>query len=72
MMQTDTVTRVEIVENVGAAFASGHGADRSEVLAAAAATHARPQALDLLCYLPDRRFGIVNDLWEELGHVPIG
>lgn len=70
-MQTDTVTRVEIVEKIGAAFAAGRGADRSEVLAAAAA-YTRVQAIDLLRSLPDHRFGMVKDLWEELGHVPVG
>lgn len=70
-MQTDTVTRVEIVEIVGSAFAAGRGAVRSEVLAAAAASQARPQVIELLSSLPDRRFGMVNDLWEELGHVPV-
>lgn len=71
-MQTKTVTRVEIVEKVGEAFAAGKGADRSEILAAATAAHARPEVLELLGTLPDRKYGRVNDLWEELHHVPVG
>lgn len=67
-----TVTRVEIVEKVGEAFAAGKEADRSEILAAATAAHARPEAIELLSTLPDRRFGRANDLWEELQHVPLG
>lgn len=70
-MQTHTVTRVEIVEEVGGAFAAGKGADRSEILAAAAA-HVRPEIIELLGTLPDRRFARANDLWEELHHVPVG
>ena len=70
-MQTNTVTRIEIVEKVGAAFAPGKGADRSEILAAAAA-HARPEVIELLGTLTDRRFGRANHLWEELHHVPVG
>lgn len=71
-MQTNTVTRIEIVEKVEAAFAAGKGADRSEILAAATAAHARPEVIELLGTLPDRRFGKANDLWEELHHVPVG
>lgn len=69
-MQTDTVTRIEIVEKVAPAFASG-GAHRSEILAAATAAHARPEVIELLRKLPDQHYRKVNDLWEELHHVPV-
>jgi len=70
-MQTNTVTRVEIVDTIGPAFLNG-SVDRTEILAAATARRARPEVLELLGTLPDRRFGVVNELWEELRHVPVG
>lgn len=70
-MQTNTVTRVEIVDTIGPVFLKG-SADRTEILAVATAGQARPEVLELLGALPDRRFGVVNELWEELRHVPVG
>lgn len=70
-MQTDTVTRLEIVERVQEAFADGRGADRSEILAAATAAHARPEVIELLGTLPERPYARANHLWEELRHVPL-
>lgn len=64
------VTRIEIAETVRPAF-SQHGADRSQLLTAAAASRARPEILDLLGQLPDRRYSVLNELWEHLGHVPV-
>lgn len=68
-METDTVTRIEIVERVGPAFIDG-SADRSEILAAAA--RSRPEVIELLRTLPERRYRVVNELWDELRHVPVG
>lgn len=65
------VTRMEIVEAVDPAFAGG-GAERSEVLAAAIAQGARPQVIETLERLPDRRFSEVRELWTELADVPVG
>lgn len=70
-MKTDTVTRLEIVEAVGEAFGV-RGADRSEILAAAATEGARPEVIAALQRLPQRRFRVVNELWEDLGHLPVG
>ncbi|HYZ99253.1 MAG TPA: DUF2795 domain-containing protein [Acidimicrobiales bacterium] len=64
------VTRVEVVDHVGDAFA-GRPLTRSELLDAAHRTAARPAVIELLGQLPDRRFARPHDLWTELGHVPI-
>lgn len=69
-MQIDAVTRMEIVEAIDSAFSTG-GADRSEILAAAATNSARTQVVAVLNGLPNRRFRVMNELWEELGHVPV-
>ncbi|MBX7268910.1 DUF2795 domain-containing protein [Micromonospora sp. Llam7] len=65
------VTRVELLDHVGTAFDSGP-ASRDTLLAAAAASHARPDVITLLHRLPDRDFRRVRDLWEELADVPVG
>ncbi len=70
-MQSNTVTRIEIVDKIDSVFVGG-SADRSEILAAAAAARARPEVIETLRTLPDRRFRKVNELWEELHHVPVG
>jgi hypothetical protein len=64
------VTRMEIVDVVHAAFENG-GAERSEVLATAVARGARPQVLETLERLPDRRFSELRELWTELPEVPV-
>lgn len=64
------VTRIEIAEAVSDAFTEG-GADRSQILAAAGAD-SRPEVVELLESLPDRRYGRLNQLWEELEDVPVG
>lgn len=70
MTVSQRVTRIEIAEAVGVAFAKG-GADRAQILAAAA-TGTRPDVVQVLESLPDRRYGRLNQLWEELEDVPVG
>jgi Protein of unknown function (DUF2795) len=67
----DGVTRVEIAEAVRAAF-EGSSANRSELLAAATAAHARAEVLETLAALPDGRFREIRNLWEDLRHLPVG
>lgn len=70
MTVSQSVTRIEIAEAVNGAFARG-GADRAQILAAAGA-ESRPELIRLLESLPDRRYGRLNHLWEELEGVPVG
>ncbi|HUG31487.1 MAG TPA: DUF2795 domain-containing protein [Acidimicrobiia bacterium] len=64
------VTRLEIAEAVRAAFEGG-GATRNEIVAAANSA-SRPQVVEVLRSLPDRRYSRLNELWEELHDVPVG
>lgn len=64
------VTRLEIADAVRTVFEGG-GATRDEILAAAASA-GRPQVVDVLKGLPDRSYGRLNELWEELHDVPVG
>jgi hypothetical protein len=64
------VSRMEIVDTVDSAFETG-GADRSEILTAAVATGARPEVIETLERLPDRRFADVRELWQELPELPV-
>ncbi|HVR31399.1 MAG TPA: DUF2795 domain-containing protein [Acidimicrobiia bacterium] len=66
-----TVTRIEIADTVSDAF-NKSGAHRSELLTAAATNQARPEVLDLIEQLPDRHYRAINELWEHIGHVPVG
>lgn len=70
MTVSQRVTRIEIAEAVSLAFAKG-GADRAQILAAAGA-ETRPEVVQVLESLPDRRYGRLNQLWEELEDVPVG
>jgi hypothetical protein len=69
--QTQPVTRIELVDHIESAFAAGP-ASRSDLLAAAAASHARPEVIEVLQRLPDTQFRTVRDLWKELSDVPVG
>lgn len=64
------VTRLEVVDHLESAFA-GASASKSEVLAEAEHTGARPEVMELLQTLPERRFTRMNELWTELQDVPI-
>lgn len=66
----EKVTRLEIAEAVRAVFEGG-GATRDEIVAAADSA-GRPQVVDVLRSLPDRRYSRLNELWEELHDVPVG
>ncbi|HKX72290.1 MAG TPA: DUF2795 domain-containing protein [Acidimicrobiales bacterium] len=64
------VTRVEVIDHIGQAFA-GAPLTRSDLLAAARLGSARPEVLELLGRLPDRRFSRPHELWVDLRDVPI-
>lgn len=64
------VTRLEIAEAVRPAF-GGDGATRDEIIVAAELA-SRPEVVDALRSLPDRRYNRLNELWEELHDVPVG
>jgi len=67
-----TVTRMELVDHIEPAFVTGP-ATRNELLAAATASHARPEVLAVLQQLPDQRpYRSVRDLWPELSDLPVG
>jgi hypothetical protein len=67
---THVVTRVEVVDHIGEAFASGP-LTRSDLVIAAQRVGARPAVIELLGTLPDRRFSRPHEIWNDLGHVPI-
>ena len=64
------VTRVEVIDHIGAAFTGGP-LTRSDLLLAAQRVGARPAVLELLERLPDHRFCRPNELWTDLRDVPI-
>jgi hypothetical protein len=63
-------TRTELANHIRAAFTTGP-ATRSDLLAAAVATNARPQTIDTLRRLPDKTYTSIRDLWPDLPDVPI-
>jgi hypothetical protein len=67
---TSVVTRVEVVDHIGEAFASGP-LTRSDLVATAQRLGARPAVVELLGTLPDRKFSRPHELWNDLAHVPI-
>jgi hypothetical protein len=68
------VTRVEVIDHIGDAFAAGP-LTKPDLLALAARGGARPALLALLRRLPERlperRFSRPHDLWTDLKDVPI-
>lgn len=65
------VTRIEVVDHVGPAFASGP-LTRADLVAAASHSGARPAVVSVLGRLPEgRRFNRPHDLWLDLPDVPI-
>lgn len=44
---------------------------RADLLAAAVASDARPQAIQLLQRLPDRAYTNIRELWHHLPGVPV-
>jgi hypothetical protein len=67
---SNVVTRVEVVDHIGEAFAGGP-LTRSDLVATAQRVGARPAVVDLLGTLPDRKFSRPHELWNDLAHVPI-
>ncbi|GAA1382544.1 DUF2795 domain-containing protein [Catellatospora chokoriensis] len=67
----DTVTRSELVDHIEFAFATG-AVTKADLLAAAAASNARPQVVVAVQQLPDQTFATVRDLWRHLADMPIG
>ena len=67
---SNVVTRVEVVDHIGDAFAGGP-LTRSDLVATAQRVGARPAVVDLLGTLPDRKFSRPHELWNDLAHVPI-
>lgn len=65
------VTRMELVDHIESAFGTGP-AGRSDLLAAATASHARPEVIEVLHGLPDGPYRTVRDLWAELADMPVG
>jgi hypothetical protein len=61
---------MELVDHIESAFDPGP-ATRSELLAAAAASHARPEVIEVLHGLPDWPYRTVRDLWWELADMPV-
>lgn len=70
MSVNQKVTRLEIAEAVGEAFQEG-GLGRGEILALVEVA-SRPEVVDVLRELPDRRYSRLNELWEELHDIPVG
>jgi Protein of unknown function (DUF2795) len=65
------VTRTEVIEHVGGAFADGP-ATTSRLVAEARATDARPKLLALLRRLPERTIAGPHDLWVgDLADIPV-
>lgn len=62
---------MEIADAVGGVFEGG-GADRDKIVAAAVEVKSRPEVIDVLQTLPSRRYGRLNQLWEELRDIPVG
>ena len=67
---SNVVTRVEVVDHIGDAFAGGP-LTRSDLVATAQRVGARPAVVDVLGTLPDRKFSRPHELWNDLAHVPI-
>ncbi|MEX2425021.1 MAG: DUF2795 domain-containing protein [Acidimicrobiia bacterium] len=64
------VTRVEIADTIRDAF-TNQDVERGDLIATAAANRARPEVLQLINQLPERRYRALTDLWEHIGHVPV-
>ena len=71
MTVSEKVTRMEIADALGGVFEAG-GANRDEILEAAVEVKSRPEVIDVLQTLPSRRYGRLNQLWEELRDIPVG
>jgi hypothetical protein len=66
---------MELVDHIETAFETAFETGpvtRGDLLAAATASHARPEVIEVLARLPDLRYRNVRDLWQELADVPVG
>jgi hypothetical protein len=68
---TTPVTRVEIADHLETAFDGGPVWPR-QLTAAAVAGDARAAVVEVLAGLPERQYGQLRQLWEDLSEVPIG
>lgn len=66
----EAVTRVEVIDHIGEAFA-GSPLTRFDLQNVARRHGARSAVIDLLGTLPDRRFTRPHELWNDLRDVPI-
>lgn len=66
-----TVTRMELVDHIETAF-TARPVSRSDLLAAATSSHARPEVIEVLRQLPEVAvYHGIRDLWAELADVPV-
>ncbi len=70
MTSSQGVTRMEIADAVGHVFGD-QGTTRAEIVEAARIAE-RQEMVEALQALPNRRYGRLNDLWEDLGDIPVG
>ncbi|MEU9280378.1 hypothetical protein [Streptomyces sp. NPDC048341] len=66
---TAEATRVEIADQLAGLFANGAVSKHDMLIAAAGA---RPEVLEVLSVLPDRRYTELRQVWEDLPRVPVG
>ncbi|MFG2681041.1 hypothetical protein [Streptomyces sp. NPDC048392] len=66
---TAEVTRIEIADQLEGLFANGAVSKHDMLIAAAGA---RPEVLEVLSVLPDRRYTELRQVWEDLPRVPVG
>ncbi|MEU9274914.1 hypothetical protein [Streptomyces sp. NPDC048341] len=66
---TAEVTRVEIADQLAGLFANGAVSKHDMLIAAVGA---RPEVLEVLSALPDRRYTELRQVWEDLPRVPVG
>jgi hypothetical protein len=64
------VSRAEIAGAVRGAF-DGRPASVADMLEAARAVHARPEAIHLLERLPVTHFRSIRELWQHLPELPV-
>jgi hypothetical protein len=66
---TAEVTRIEIADQLAGLFANGAVSKHDMLIAAA---DARPEILEVLSALPDRRYTELRQVWEDLPRLPVG
>ncbi|MGW0231911.1 DUF2795 domain-containing protein [Actinopolymorpha singaporensis] len=71
VVPAEPVTRVEILEILDDAFATGP-ASRGQLVQAARAQGARREVVSLLEQIPDRHYIHQRQLWVHMPQVPVG